>query len=102
MIRLGLIGLGIMSLMGLIDLLQPFPAQAAPCRTVANQTHCVEQVQRSAKNYWEYRVTLRINGVLQPVQIYDCRDRTLLQKDGTRTKFGATDIGQTICRLYKA
>jgi hypothetical protein len=56
-------------------LAHPAMAQGSICDRRNGQQICVEQMQRSAKNYWEYRVRLTVNGVIQPLVFYDCRQR---------------------------
>jgi hypothetical protein len=77
------------------------PIEAAACRTIQDQAICIVDIKRSAKNYWEYRVTLSINQMIQPVEIYNCRDRQIIKSDKTRVKFSSQDLSQSICRLYK-
>jgi hypothetical protein len=55
----------------------PAPAIAATCRKFQGQQICLERIQRSAKYHWQYRVTLRIDDVWQPLTLYDCRDLTI-------------------------
>jgi hypothetical protein len=76
-------------------------AAAASCRTINNQTICILDIQRSAKNYWQYRASISIDGIVKPTEFYNCRDRQIVQKDGTRIKFEPNGIGNFICRLYK-
>jgi hypothetical protein len=76
-------------------------AEAATCRMIDHQTVCIVDIQRSAKNYWEYRVTLSMDHILQPTKIYNCRDRHITQPNQTRVKFSTDDFSQAICRLYK-
>ncbi|NJR40907.1 MAG: hypothetical protein HC781_21310 [Leptolyngbyaceae cyanobacterium CSU_1_4] len=74
---------------------------AASCRTLNQQAICIVDIQRSAKNYWQYRVSISIDGIKTPAAFYNCRDRYILQKDGTQVKFEPDGIGDFICRLYK-
>lgn len=75
--------------------------EAATCRMIQDQIICITDIKRSAKNYWEYRVTLSIDNIIQPVEIYNCRDRQIIKSDKTRVKFSSQDLSQAICRLYK-
>jgi hypothetical protein len=72
-----------------------------PCLTLNNQTLCLQDIKRSAKNYWEYRVTLTLNNIPQPPELYNCRDRIITKKDKSRVKFSPQDLSNYICRLYK-
>ena len=74
---------------------------ATSCRTLNNHTVCILDIQRSAKNYWQYRAAISIDGIAKPAEFYNCRDRHIVQKDGTRIKFDPDGIGNFICRLYK-
>jgi hypothetical protein len=77
------------------------PAQAAPyCRTTAEHTICVLSIKRSAKNYWEYRATVRVDGIQRPIELYNCRDRLRIQKDGIVVPFEAAGAGSVICQLF--
>ncbi|MEB3211516.1 MAG: hypothetical protein VKL39_09175 [Leptolyngbyaceae bacterium] len=77
------------------------PVHAAPliCRTVDQHQICILNVKRSAKNYWEYRATVQIDGDRKPLEIYDCRHRIKIQRDGSREKFQPNGAGALICEL---
>lgn len=75
------------------------PALAATCRFINHQTVCILDVKRSAKQDWEYRVTLSLDGVRQPEMIYNCRDRLKTTRNIPPQPFTANDIGDTLCRL---
>lgn len=77
-------------------------AVALPCRQLAEQRVCLVSLQRSAKNYWEYRAILRINDRELPLEMYNCRDRTKQQENGTVVRFDPLGIGNFVCQLYKA
>jgi hypothetical protein len=77
------------------------PADAASCRTLNDHIICILDIQRSAKNYWQYRASISIDGIAKPAEFYNCRDRHIVRKDGTRIKFEPNGIGNFICRLYK-
>ena len=47
------------------------------CRPAENHQVCIVSIKRSAKNFWEYRVQLKIDGQIRPKERYDCR-RSLL------------------------
>lgn len=74
-------------------------AQAASCYHLGEALVCIVDIKRSAKYYWEYRVTVTVDGVKQPTIRYNCRDRTRTQPDGTITTIIDSDIGHIICRL---
>ncbi|WP_316787153.1 hypothetical protein [Thermoleptolyngbya oregonensis] len=76
---------------------------AAPvfCRVVDGHSVCVLSLQRSAKNFWEYRAAVSVDGVVRPVEVYDCRDRLRHKADGTTVSFSRDLAGAIVCRLYK-
>ncbi|MCT7963798.1 hypothetical protein NG791_24270 [Laspinema sp. D1] len=79
-----------------------FPAQALVCRTLGDhRSVCIVRIERSAKYHWEYRVALRLEGVDQPLERYNCRDRLRVQTNGTRVSFDEDGVGDLICRLVK-
>ena len=86
----------------LLILTVAFPAQALVCRTLGDRSVCIVRIQRSAKYHWEYRVALRLDGVDQPLERYNCRDRIRVQGKGTRVSFDEDGVGDLICRLVKS
>ena len=78
------------------------PVQAALlCRTLAQQQVCILTIQRSAKNHWEYRVVASIDGVKQPLEIYNCRDRDRIRQDGKRLPFQPNGLGPLVCQILQ-
>ena len=77
------------------------PAEASVCRNYQGREICIVDIKRSAKNYWEYRVILGVDGVTQPLEIYNCRDRTTVKQDGTVLAFGQHNPGEIVCRFFK-
>ncbi|HEY9657161.1 MAG TPA: hypothetical protein V6C65_01760 [Allocoleopsis sp.] len=96
-----LILLWTIGLPGLPGLLTNLSASAAPCRTLHQQTVCIQEIKRSAKYFWEYRVTLQIDGKTQPLEIYNCRDRLKIQPDGSVIPFEPAGIGEFICKILQ-
>jgi hypothetical protein len=89
-------------LLGFVLLLNLFDiptAQAAFCRTVEKQTICILEIKRSAKNFWEYRAAVSINGKTRPIELYDCRKRVRIRADGAELPFAANGAGELICRM---
>ncbi|MEG4043838.1 hypothetical protein QUA25_04530 [Microcoleus sp. Pol17C6] len=76
------------------------PAEASVCRNYQGREICIVDIKRSAKNYWEYRVILSVDGVKQPLEVYNCRDRTTVKKDGTVLAFGQKNPGEIVCRFF--
>mgnify|MGYP005847737837 CR=1 FL=1 len=79
----------------------PRPVEAAFCRAVNHQQVCITSIKRSAKNYWEYRVVLSVDGMEKPLELFNCRDRVRIQQDGTPLPFEPEGLGEQICRLFK-
>ena len=77
------------------------PASAVFCRTVEDHTLCILEIQRSAKNHWEYRAIVRIDGQTQPKQVYDCQDRVRIQPNGEILAFQRLDGGDLICSFFR-
>jgi hypothetical protein len=78
------------------------PAQAESCRSFSGHRVCAVSLRRSAKHYWEYRTVISIDGVNQPLEVYNCRDRTrTLPSDGTTIAFATGKTGDWVCQLFK-
>lgn len=77
------------------------PVDAAFCRTTARHQVCLIDIKRSAKNYWEYRASVKIDGKERPLEVYNCRERTRIQADGVTVPFVAGGAGEVICSLFK-
>ena len=76
------------------------PAEAFTyCRNLNDRAICILRIQRSAKNYWEYRAVVSIDGVKKPMEVYNCRDRVRIREDGTVVSFRSRGIGELICSL---
>jgi len=76
------------------------PAEASVCRNYQGREICIVDIKRSAKNYWEYRVTLSVDQVKQPLEVYNCHDRTTVKKDGTVLVFGQNNPGEIVCSFF--
>ena len=79
----------------------PFPAQAAFCRQSSDRLICIVSIQRSAKNYWEYRARVSVDGIKRPIEVYNCRDRIRIRKDGSVVPFESDGAGKLICRFFQ-
>jgi hypothetical protein len=80
----------------------PSPTQAESCRSFSGHQVCAVSMRRSAKHYWEYRTVISIDGVNQPMEVYNCRDRTrTLPSDGTTIAFATNKTGDWVCQLFK-
>ena len=84
-----------------IELTIALPAQAAFCRQIDHHTICLLDVKRSAKNHWEYRAKVQIDGVERPFEVYNCRDRVRIQADGSIRPFAPREVGWVICQSLK-
>jgi len=76
------------------------PAEAESCRTFTGHEVCVNSIRRSGRSYWEYRTVVSIDGVKQPLELYNCRDRTrILASDGSVIPFLTGKTGDWVCQL---
>ncbi|PPS41446.1 hypothetical protein B1A85_16950 [Chroococcidiopsis sp. TS-821] len=73
---------------------------ASICRSYGGHQICIVSIERSAKNYWEYKAAISVDGVKQPIAIYNCRDRLKLQ-DKKFVQFSSNDPGYLICSFFK-
>ena len=73
------------------------PAAASFCRNYNGNNICILSIKRSAKNYWEYRAEVSINGRRKPLEIYNCRTEEKMQKNGKLVKFQPNGAGKLIC-----
>ncbi len=85
---------------GMVLFSLPSPAEAAICRNIQGRRICEASLNRSAKNYWEYRAIVTIDGARQPRETYNCRDKIRIQADGTVIPFQEGDPSPVVCRLY--
>ncbi len=78
------------------------PANAAEfCRNIEGHKICIVEIKRSAKNYWEYRAKVSIDDVVKPQEIYNCRRRVRVKKDGSTVRFSSEGAGDFICSYFK-
>ncbi|MBN8559671.1 MAG: hypothetical protein J0L70_04030 [Leptolyngbya sp. UWPOB_LEPTO1] len=79
-----------------------FPAYAAErCRPVNDQEVCIVSIRRSAKNYWEYRAIVKVDGAVKPLQIYDCRSKTTIQDNKVLELFEQDGTAEAVCSFFK-
>ena len=74
------------------------PAKAALCRQINHQTICILKIKRSAKNYWEYRVSVKIDQEVRPMEIYNCREKHRITNKGAVIPFESEGVGHYICK----
>lgn len=80
----------------------PLADAGAMCRDRNGQQVCILKLKRSAKNYWEYRAKVSIDGKKQKDQeIYNCRDRTLTRKGKYPIPFKSDSPGELVCNIFK-
>lgn len=77
------------------------PVQAGGCRTVNDQEVCIVSIKRSAKNYWEYRAIVRVDGEVKPLQVYDCRSQTTIQSNKVLELFEQDGTAEAVCSFFK-
>ena len=77
------------------------PAEASFCRNSNDHSICVLSIKRSAKNYWEYRAAISIDGVKRPIEVYNCRDRVRIRQDGMIVPFESKGSGELICSFFQ-
>ncbi|MEM7554550.1 MAG: hypothetical protein AAF378_10690 [Cyanobacteria bacterium P01_A01_bin.84] len=70
------------------------------CHNYEGHNICIVKIKRSAKKYWEYKASLSIDGVKQPVETYNCRGKFKLQKDGKIISFTEDFSGKMLCGLF--
>lgn len=99
--RFGQKGLLVLLIGGLVLFSLPAPAHAAICRSIQGRRICEASLNRTAKNYYEYRAIVTIDGARQPRETYNCRDGFRIQEDGTVIPFEDGDPSPLVCRLYK-
>ena len=73
------------------------PARAAICRQQRNNRICIVSIKRSAKYYWEYRASVRVNDQTYPIEIYNCRRKVRIKSDKTSVLFIENGPGYLIC-----
>lgn len=78
----------------------PLPAYASICRNYNGHQVCILSIDRSAKNYWEYRTIISIDGVKRPSEVYNCRRKIRTQPDGTVLPLEEKDPGRLICEFF--
>ncbi|MBH8576172.1 hypothetical protein I8752_24900 [Nostocaceae cyanobacterium CENA369] len=77
------------------------PALASVCRNYGGHRICIISINRSAKNYWEYRAVVSVDGVKRPMEVYNCRAGVKVQRDGTVLAFKHNDPGELICSFFQ-
>lgn len=73
---------------------------ASSCRSFRGHEVCILTQKRSAKRFWEYKAQVSVDGDRQPLWVYNCRDRTKAERDGTVFEFDRDDPGEVVCKVY--
>ena len=74
--------------------------QTVACYASGGHNICLESLRRSAQRYWEYRAVISVDGVTQPLELYNCRDRTrTLPSDGSTIPFLTGKTGDWVCQV---
>ena len=77
-------------------------ADAAMCRDRNGQQVCILKLKRSAKNYWEYRAKVSVDGEKQKYyEIYNCRAQTLTRKGKYPIPFKPNSPGELVCQTFQ-
>lgn len=77
-------------------------AQADMCRERFGQEVCILKLKRSAKNYWEYRAKVSVDGKKQKYkEIYNCRDLTLIRRGKYPIPFKPNSPGELVCKTFQ-
>ncbi|MEH1818266.1 MAG: hypothetical protein V7L31_04075 [Nostoc sp.] len=63
---------------------------------------CILSISRSAKNYWEYKAAISVDGVKRPTEVYNCRERFKVQQGGTVLPFEQKGPGEMICSFFNS
>lgn len=77
------------------------PVQAATCRLSNNHEICILTIKRSAKNYWEYRAKVQVDGEVKPMQVYDCRKKMTIQSNKVLELFEQDGTAEVVCSFFK-
>ena len=88
-------------LLGLSLLAVPPVEAKSFCRPISDRSICILSIKRSAKNYWEYRAVVSVDGVARPIEVYNCRDRLRVRQDGKVMQFEPQGPGEVICNLIR-
>ena len=76
--------------------------QTPACYVSNGHNICLESLRRSAQRYWEYRTVISVDGTRQPLELYNCRDRTrTLVSDGSTIPFLTEKTGDWVCQVLK-
>ena len=76
------------------------PSLSNACRSFGGHQVCIQNIRRSAQRYWEYRTVVSVDGIKQPLELYNCRDRVrTLVRDGSIVPFVTGKTGDWVCQI---
>ena len=78
------------------------PAHAEFCRQVEGHRICIVEIERSAKNYWQYQAVVSNDGIESPAASYDCRERLIVDLEGKVSSFRSRKDAKFVCSLYRS
>ncbi|MDJ0532419.1 MAG: hypothetical protein QNJ70_07975 [Xenococcaceae cyanobacterium MO_207.B15] len=90
----------LLSIIASLFFLIVYPSEAATCRTLDGHKICIVRIKRSAKNYWEYRAIVSIDGKKRPREVYNCRDKYTIEYDKAVIPFKKNSPGKLVCSLF--
>ncbi|MEH2193117.1 MAG: hypothetical protein V7K98_10815 [Nostoc sp.] len=98
---------GVFLLLLILELSVAYPAFASVCRNyddydALHHQICILSINRSAKNYWEYKAAVSVDGVKRPAKVYNCHERVKVQQDGAVLPFEQKDPGEMICSFFNS
>ncbi|MFN6462078.1 MAG: hypothetical protein RMZ41_009555 [Nostoc sp. DedVER02] len=99
---------GVFLLLLILNFSVAHPAFASVCRNYDDYDRlhqhqiCILSINRSAKNYWEYKAAVSVDGVKRPTEVYNCRERVRVQKGGAVFPFEQKDPGEMICSFFNS
>jgi hypothetical protein len=88
---------------------EPARSGESVCRHYNHHEICVVSIKRSAKNYWEYLASVRVDGVKRPIERFDCRNRDRVDHNVSSPKdnsekpalLSKAKVSAFICNFFK-
>ncbi len=82
-----------------VYLLTSLPAEASSCYHYYDNEICILSIKRSAKYHWQYRVSVNVNNITYPLEVYNCRRKIKTQQNGQQIHFKVNGAGEFICKM---
>ncbi|MEO3703972.1 hypothetical protein [Trichormus azollae] len=76
------------------------PAFALVCRNYDGDKICILNIKRSANKHWQPYFAMSFDRVKAAVEIYNCRAKFKVNKDGTVLQFRENSPGEMICSFF--